>query len=427
MSTHNEVQYNQRTVKEWVRRAMDGEIALTDFQRSHVWTNDKSAKYIKAILDDKPVGLYLILAKDDPPQFKSREFSKIDIPYGNAIEFVLDGQQRMTSLLQMLTGNSDKRFFIEVSDLSSDQLETKNVVFFDRNTTKGREYESPDNTYNSNLIPLDILLHEIPLNPLLFKPDKEGLTPLIRWCLKVAESVGAETARVLENRIRKFADEHFFDRKIWFCLLPETTDRSTATEIFVETNTSSVRIKRFDIEVACARGEHDEDLRSTIQDAYDDPANNDFRHYFKEDPEDWIPEIGEWMLKVACLRTKKPPRETNYGEALDYLFENQVGNSFPNIRGIFEDLAWALDYAARLGAITRRTLPSWPPLHVLATLHPDYEKIKDPSKINTARTLLHSYYWRCLFSNRYEAQANDRLFDDYIALKNSLKQMHMVY
>ena len=414
MNTHSEVQYNQRTVKEWVRRAMDGEMALTDFQRSYVWTNDKAAKYIKAIIDDKPVGLYLILAKGDPPQFSPRNFNKIDTQFENVTELILDGQQRMTSLLQMLTGNADKRFFVEVSDLSSKQLEVCKVDFIDRNTTRGREYESPANAFNSNLIPLDILLDE---------RDEEGLTRLARWCSEVAETVEPQKTRVLEGRIENFISERFFDRKIWFCLLPETTNRSTATEIFVETNTSSVRIKRFDIEVACARGKYDEDLRDSIRDAYDQPANNDFRHYFREDPEDWIPEIGEWMLKIACLRAGKPPREINYGGALDYLLKNQVGDSFPNMEEIFGDLSWALDHAAKLGAITRRTLPSWPPLHVLATLHPDYERIKDPTKINTARTLIHGYYWRCLFSNRYEAQANDRLFEDYVALKSSLKQI----
>ena len=97
MSTHSEVQYNQRTVKEWVRRAMDGEMALTDFQRSYVWTNDKAAKYIEAIIDDKPVGLYLILAKGDPPQFKPRKFYNIDTQYENVKELILDGQQRITS------------------------------------------------------------------------------------------------------------------------------------------------------------------------------------------------------------------------------------------------------------------------------------------------------------------------------------------
>ena len=273
----------------------------------------------------------MILAKGDPPQFESRKFYKIDTPSENVKELILDGQQRMTSLLQMLTGNADKRFFVEVSDLSSDQLEVCKVDFIDRNTTRGRGYDSPANAFNSNLIPLDILLDE---------RDEEGLTRLARWCSEVAETVGALKARVLEGRIENFISERFFDRKIWFCLLPETTDRSTATEIFIETNTSSVRIKRFDIEVACARGEYDADLRDSIQDAYDKPANNDFRHYFKEDPEDWIPEIGEWMLKIACLRARKPPREINYGEALYYLLKNQADDSFPNMEEIFGDLAW---------------------------------------------------------------------------------------
>ena len=129
------------------------------------------------------------------------------------------------------------------------------------------------------------------------------------------------------------------------------------------------------------------------------------------------------MLKVACLRAGQAPRENNYGDALDYLFRLREDDRFPEIESMFGDLAWAVKHIAELGAATRRTVPSWPPLHVLAALRPSLEEIRDPAKIDAARRLHVAYYWRCLFSNRHDVQANDRLHDDFVALKNALKQI----
>ena len=414
MSKQDEMRYDCRRVRDWVRKALAGKVAITDFQRSFVWPSDKAANYIRAIIDGKPVGLYLILEMADPPQFSPRAFNRMDTPLNSVDELVLDGQQRMTSLLQTLNRRSGRRFFIQVEDLSADQLTVKDIVYEGEDTPKGRQYDTPTAAYCADLIPMDILLDET---------DERGLTSLARWCIAVGDHVGKDESRVLESKISKFINEYFFDRAIWYCWLPASIDRSAATEIFVETNTSSVKIKRFDIEVANARGEHDEDLRNSIRDAYKLSSNTVLRHYFKEDPEDWIPDIGEWMLKVACLRAGQAPREKNYGKALEFLLRRRDGDRFPEIERMFGDLVWALTHVAELGAATRRTMPSWPPLHVLAALHPDLADIQNPAKIDTARRLHEAYYWRCLFSNRHDVHANDRLHEDFVALQSALKQI----
>ena len=266
MSQKDEISYDRRTVKKWVQKAQKGEVALTDFQRSFVWSGDKTANYIKAIFSGKPVGLYLILQKADPPQFDPRTFKKLATPLNNVEELILDGQQRLTSLLQALSKQSERRFFVEVSDLAAKTLEIEEV--FCEQKRNARKLDEPATAYRKNCIPMDVLRAEI---------DERGLTPLASWCVAVSEVVGAELARVLESKIKRFVDEHFFEREIWYCSLPASTDRTTATQIFVETNTSSVRIKEFDIQVANARGVHDEDVRNSIHQAYGRPQNNVLR------------------------------------------------------------------------------------------------------------------------------------------------------
>ena len=41
----------------------------------------------------------------------------MDTPLDDVAELVLDGQQRLTSLLHALYGHPDRRFFIKVADL----------------------------------------------------------------------------------------------------------------------------------------------------------------------------------------------------------------------------------------------------------------------------------------------------------------------
>lgn len=415
MSQQEQVSYERRTVDDWVRRASAGRVAITDFQRSFVWDAGRAAGYIEAILRGKPVGLFLILAKSQPPQFQPRAFNNIETPLDDVHELILDGQQRLTSLLQALYGyHPTRRFYIEVTNLAAQSLELVEIGWENRNTAKGKRLDEPGVAYGENRIPLDIVRKH--------DPSTGELSPLDTWCSTVrdqVETMKGTDDRLLQQRIQAFVDERFFGRDLWFCLLPETTDRAAATDIFVATNTSSVKINRFDIEVASARGRFNQNLRETIQDAYDDHAV--LRHYFPEDPEDWIPAIGEWMLKVACLQADLPPKDGNYGGALQHLFPSDGGTNV-RVGEVIDDMVWALERVEGLGAATRRTLPSWPPVHVTAALRAQYQSIKSPAKVDKARRLLDAYYWRCLFSNRHEVHANERLFEDYHQLREALRQ-----
>ncbi len=407
------VSYERRTVDDWVRRAEAGRVAITDFQRSFVWDGGRAAGYIEAIFRGKPTGLFLTLATSQPSQFQPRSFNNIETPLDDVHELILDGQQRLTSLLQALYGHHPvRRFYIQIRDLAAKSLDLVEVGWENKTTAKGRRLDEPGLAYRDHRIPLDIVRKH--------DPSTGELSPLDTWCSSVRDQVETMTGtddRLLQQRIQAFVDDRFFGRDLWFCLLPKTTDRTEATDIFVATNTSSVKINRFDIEVASARGRFNRNLREKIQDAYDD--HDVLRHYFPEDPEDWIPAIGEWMLKISCLHAHRSPKEGNYADALKYLFPSD-GNV--RVENVIKDMVWALERVEGLGAATRRTLPSWPPVHVTAALRKKYNTIKDPANVDAARRLLDAYYWRCLFSSRHEVHANERLYDDYCELRKVLSQ-----
>ncbi|MCY4444868.1 MAG: DUF262 domain-containing protein [Rhodobacteraceae bacterium] len=407
------IKYDFRVLEDWLKLSQDGSVILPDFQRSFVWTMDKVKNYIQAIINDKPVGFFLILEKDRDKQFEPRDFYNLDFrnSTGDFSEFILDGQQRMTSLLQCIHGKAKSRLFVKFEDLSSSELEFSLLEAYGKETRKEKEYRDVSNSYDANLVPLDILLKV---------HDDKAFSPLTNWCQEIFKS-NSQEARLLEIKIDAFFKENFFKRQLWACFLPSSTDRPTATDIFVETNTSSVKIKRFDIEVARVESQHSENLRTSINEECGKEGKN-FGYYFKNDPEDWIPDIGEWMLKVACLKSDLAPKEVNYKKALDLLYQQEMNKS-NTIKKLLMHLSWSLEKASAFGAFTDRILPSWPPLHVIAALYEIYNEITNPSKINSARELLSTYYWRCIFSDRYDAQANDRLFFDFVALKREFQMI----
>ena len=414
MGQQNEVRYDSRTVDEWVRRARDGRVAVADFQRSFVWPPAKAVRYINAILRGRPVGLYLILDSAPSPQFSPRRFRNMYTPLDNVDELVLDGQQRLTSLLHALYGHPASRFFIEVEDLAAESLTLKRVLAYGKSSTEAKKLEEPRTAYTSNHIPIDVLR---PANP-----AAETIDPLTQWCSDLGAFDSHADFYRFRDRIGRFAERFFFQRQLYCCWLPAGTTRAEATEVFVETNTSSVRIRKFDEQVAKVRGAENQDFRKMIEKAYH--SSEVLRYYFPGEPEKSIPQIGEWLLKLGCLHAGVPPKEGSYEEAAKYLFEDDGGTSDAvpkNLLQVLEDADWVLKRVADMGSPSHSTLPSWPPVHVLAAIRSRYLRIEDPEEANAARQLIDAYYWRSLFTNRHERQANDRLYTDFQQLVNVLK------
>ena len=418
MGQQNEVSYDDRTVDEWVKRARDGRMAVADFQRSFVWPVKKAARYISAILRGRPVGIYLILDSAASPQSSPRRFSNMDTPLDKVKELVLDGQQRLTSLLHALYGHPGSRFFIEVEDLAAETLELKGVVVYGNNSPEAKRLEEPVEAYRSHHIPIDVLR----------RPEGGGgkADPLTKWCSDVGPEVAgfenyADFAE-FQGRIVRFAEERFFQRRLYACWLPEDTSRREATEIFVETNTSTVQIKKFDEYVAKVRGGENQDFRKMIGKARRD--SEVLRYFFRGNEEKAIPQIGTWLLKLGCLHAGVPPKEGHYEEAAQHLFESdgsKDGRVPKNLRDALDDVDWVLKRVSEMGSPSQLTLPSWPPVHVLAAIRSRYLGIEDPEEANAARGLIEAYYWRSLFTNRYERQANDNLHKDLKQLVDVLK------
>ncbi|WP_409280110.1 DUF262 domain-containing protein [Pseudomonas sp. KCJK8751] len=83
-----------------------GQIKLPMFQREFVWDKEQSAKLIDSILKGYPIGTFILWkTKDALRSVKNIGHHKLpDTPKGDYAQYILDGQQRITSLYAIRKG-----------------------------------------------------------------------------------------------------------------------------------------------------------------------------------------------------------------------------------------------------------------------------------------------------------------------------------
>lgn len=89
----------------------NGTVKIPQFQRDFVWSKTKSAKLLDSIVKGYPIGTF-ILWKTNERLRAIRNLGGVALPEtaaGDAVKYVLDGQQRLTSLFVTLKGLTIKR------------------------------------------------------------------------------------------------------------------------------------------------------------------------------------------------------------------------------------------------------------------------------------------------------------------------------
>ena len=416
--------YKDRTVRKWLDMLAGGALVLPSFQRSYVWRNAAIVDYLVALFRERPTGMFLILGAGENGHlpFDSRTIHGAPAESPDAYELVLDGQQRLTGLWRALTASGNYRFYVQVNNAGGRDLSVTAVKVYGNQTTQGRRCRKPGHALEANLIPVDILCD-------LAEADsaEEGLGPIWEWCYQACDA-DARRIGALHKAIEEKLAGQLMKHELHYCQMPTNTAPRVAIDVFVKTNQSSVKIKEFDLAVALARRDHDANLRERIRDAW--KRYPEFRHYFGSDEQKYIPMIGEWVLKVACLKMSDPqhpdgviPKQSNYQKALSWLFDTGTADGKDRIDGLLNDLAKTLEFVRDEGIASRKALPGWPPVHVVAALWEAMRPIQKPVRKGAARNLRSAYLWRAFCGRRYSVQANDRLFKDFRAMRRCMRQI----
>ena len=83
-----------------------GKIRIPQFQREFVWSKQQTAKLIDSIIKGFPIGTFIIWETKEEMR-SVRSIGNADLPEqkpGETYQYVLDGQQRITSLYAVQKG-----------------------------------------------------------------------------------------------------------------------------------------------------------------------------------------------------------------------------------------------------------------------------------------------------------------------------------
>ena len=176
---------NPELLKELLDGIEKGDIALPEFQRDWRWDEDRIIGLLASVADGFPIGTVMTLETGGDVRFKMRPIAGApDFGESNPDLLVLDGQQRLTSLYQVLrsgtivsTANKRKKpikrwFYMDIEaalapdadfeDVIVTVDESKTKLGFDR--TVEIDVSSEESEWDSRLFPLSKLFDVQALN-----------------------------------------------------------------------------------------------------------------------------------------------------------------------------------------------------------------------------------------------------------------------
>ena len=338
----------------------NGTIKIPQFQRDFVWSKTKSAKLLDSIVKGYPIGTF-ILWKTNERLRSIRNLGGVTLPQtpkGDAVKYVLDGQQRLTSLFVSLKGlkitreEQEEDFADLWVDLAAD--DHAEIVLMD---VEGR--------HKKGVIQLKDLL--------------SGDFSYLASFGKAAQ----EKIRTYKNRIESYQ---------FSAILIKEAPIDVATEIFTRLNVGGEPLSVFEIMVAKT---------------YDPEKKFDLAEKFDElivelEPVEYETLSSATVLQTMSMLLRKDCRK----KEILTLAKNDVIQIWP--KGVAAIHA-AIDYFHNYYRIPASRLLPYPALIVPFA----YYFFKHPDKPTGAhQKYLQDFFWRAALGGRYSQGMENRLAQD---------------
>ena len=354
-----------------------GKIKIPQFQRKFVWTLGQTASLIDSILKGYPIGTFIIWETDE--RLRSvRNLGGADLPEtpsGSRVQYVLDGQQRMTSIYVALKGArlaNEEGVMVDYSNMYIDlkaAMDEQIVV-----TTK----EADDDSRYIKVVDL--------------------LNADLRWLAThyPAELLGQISAYQKAIMTYQFPKIDVTDAPI-----------DVATEIFTRINVTGKPLSLFEIMVAKTYdAEKDFDLSEKYAQLITDLSEVDYATIADSTV---LQTIAAIMAKEC---TKKRILKLNKAEFID------VWDKAENAIEI------AVDYFRNTYRIPVSQLLPYDSLIVPFAYyfyhHPD-------KPLDEQKDYLQDYFWRCVLSSRFSSATESKLTQDIKNIDAILNSERPVY
>lgn len=353
-----------------INEIAEGKIRIPQFQRDFVWEMDKSARLMDSIVKGYPIGTFIFWRTKE--RLRSvKKFGKEVIPSLNKDDFVtyvLDGQQRLTSLYAIHKGDK-----IERSPRKTDNFGN---IYINLNADKSEEIvitdvtDLPDKTY-------------IRLTDLL--ADKSHF-------VKILQSFSDSFQKKILEYSEIFSGYQFSVIQVESATKVKEVPIEIATEIFTRINVSGKELKAFEIMVAKTYDEvHGFDLSKKYDELIKELAEVDYHTI-----------SSQTILRVIAQILKNDSKN----QTILYLEKSAFIETW---EGATNGVIHAVEHFRDVFRIpVSRLLPYLDLIVPFAYFFYHHPERPTPEQARE----LENFFWHCSLSNRYSASVDSKLTQD---------------
>ena len=394
----------------WTR---SGDIQLPDFQRGYKWEDERIRQLLVTVLRGHPLGAVMLLKTGNTQvRFKPRAIEGVDlVPQREAKFLLLDGQQRLTSLTQALSGDGavatkdsrgkllDRRYLVHMETALADPNRVDEAVIsipsdglirtnFGKDVV--RDLSNHDQQREQGYFPLHLLYGDF-----------------MSWILD------------LENRaLGKEFHERFIKPAATYdipaIVLDEDTDKAAVATVFEKVNIGGLPLNVFELLTAVFAGD-----ASFYQETGEDFRLNDdwkeTQHRWASYPVLAAVESTDFLQAITMLATRKRNLSDASGRppAISAKREDVLKLSLSDYlewrEPLREAFIWASTFLADLHIFAKRDVPYQKQLVPLAAIKVTLGKSAD---LIGVRERLVRWYWCGVLGELYGSAIENRFARD---------------
>lgn len=351
-----------------ISEVQKGVIKIPKFQRNFVWSIDKTAKLLDSILKGYPIGTFILWQTDERIN-DIKNIGNLEIPPtpdGTKVQYVLDGQQRITSLY---------------------------AAYLGAKIQKVGEKKITD--YSDIVVNLDTDINENGDHVISAKPTGEkhiSLNTVLNFSFKIAKSLSGKFSEDELERIDNYSTA--FKTYEFSTVVLRKEDIDSAIEVFTRINTGGQTLTLFEIMSAKT---YDEKQHFDMQEKW-----LDFIKELKEIKYESISStVVLSLLSLILSRTKECKRKT--------ILSLDKQDIIDNWSTAISALKWGIDYFRTTYRIPVSHLLPYDSLLVPFAYFFYYKRDRPDAE---QRKYLEEFFWRMSLSFRYSSSAESRLAQD---------------
>lgn len=400
------MQTTSYSLGELLRRAKDGSLTIPQFQRQFIWRESQVKLLIDSMSRSYPIGSLLLLARkaDLPLTTRSIEAEIRDgypsdgtIPDRTGTDeesYILDGQQRTTSIARVfLNAHPKKLYYFDLRLMleAHDREETSWIRALRRGKTE------PDRKKNNRLLRADIIRDQARADIYVSEYiEDSGDFPEFQDDRTAGRKAAARIKGVFET-MRNY--------KVPVVMLERDSGVESVCRVFETINSTGTRLTTFDL--AVARFYPKPDLRGLWADALEE---HPILKAFKVDGE----RVLQVLYLVASARNNKYPDPTRSN--LLALTPDEINQEWAkSAMALADAYRWARAYGAR-----PETLPSEHVLVARAAVGSLVQNVSGDSWKDD--DLIRRWYFNKIMQAGVSQASNYRIGQDFIVLRQYAEQ-----